>query len=363
MKKSAKRNYDLKAAAPLREFPAPKLDYLPPQPRRYLPGIGLIGCGGITGSHLDAYRAAGWNVVALCDMNPEAAEARRKEFFPGAEVFKDYRELLQRKDIEVVDIALHPTPRATAIADALNADKHVLSQKPFVTDLKTGERLVALARKKRRKLAVNQNGRWSPYISWMNQAIRSGHIGEVQNVAINLNWDHTWIKSTPFEKIHHVVLYDFAIHWFDFTALFFAGRKMLRVSAANAFAPGQKLKPPMLASAQIEFENGLATLNFDAHSKFGAEESICVTGSAGTLRARGGICLAHNVTLLNARGLAKPKLEGKWFNNGFQGAMGELLCAIEESREPANNARDNLRSLKICYAAMADANTKTISKG
>jgi hypothetical protein len=35
--------------------------------------------------------------------------------------------------------------------------------------------------------------------------------------------------------------------------------------------------------------------------------------------------------------------------------MGELLCAIEENRTPLNNARDNLRTLALCFAAVASA--------
>ena len=357
MKKASKRNYALKAAGPWREFAAPKLNYQPPQPKRYRPRIGLIGCGGISASHLGAYRAAGWEVVALCDVREDMARQRREEFFPKAEVFTDYRKLLKRDDVDVVDIALHPAPRAAVIEAALRADKHVLSQKPFVLDLGVGERLVKLAAQRRRKLAVNQNGRWSPYASYLNQAIRAGLIGEVQTVRMALNWDHTWIKGTPFEKIHHVVLYDFAIHWFDLAAMFFAGRKPLRVFAANAFAPGQKLKPPMIGSALMQFEGGMASLNFDAHSKFGAEEAICITGAKGTIRAHGPVCAAHDVTLFTKRGFANPKLTGNWFNDGFRGAMGELLCAIEEDREPANSARENLHSLALCFAAVKAADT------
>jgi hypothetical protein len=37
--------------------------------------------------------------------------------------------------------------------------------------------------------------------------------------------------------------------------------------------------------------------------------------------------------------------------------MGELLCAIEEERQPENNGRDNLRSLALCFAAVASAET------
>jgi hypothetical protein len=35
--------------------------------------------------------------------------------------------------------------------------------------------------------------------------------------------------------------------------------------------------------------------------------------------------------------------------------MGELLCAIEEDREPENSARGNLQSLALCFAAIASA--------
>ncbi len=356
MPKSTKRNYDL-AAKTVREFPAPKLNYQPQSPKRYQPRIGLIGCGGITKSHLDAYRAAGWNVVALCDRIEAASRERQQEFFPKAELFTDHRELLARADVDVVDIALHPVPRVAVIEDAIRAGKHILSQKPFALDLDVGARLVALAKKRGVKLAVNQNGRWSPYIRYLSQAIQRGLIGEVQSVAINLNWDHTWIRGTPFEKVHHVVLYDFAIHWFDMAALFFQGRNALSVFAANAVAPGQQLKPPMIGSTTVAFEGGTAALHFDAHSRFGPEESIVITGSEGTLRARGPICAAHDITLFTKRGFARPVLQGKWFNDGFRGTMGELLRAIEEDREPSNAARENLRSLEICFAAVKAADT------
>ncbi|HTI97390.1 MAG TPA: Gfo/Idh/MocA family oxidoreductase [Dongiaceae bacterium] len=351
----SKRNYELAAKPADRIFPAPRLPYEPPQPRRYPPKIGLIGCGGITASHLRAYRAANWSVVAMCDRNLAAAELRRREFYPQAQVYQDYRQLLARPDVDVVDIALHPEPRAAVIAAALNAGKHVLSQKPFVLDLDVGKRLVALARRRKRLLAVNQNGRWAPYFSYLYQAVRAGCVGDVQTVSMQLNWDHTWIRNTPFEKMPHVLLYDFAIHWFDMTARFFQDRKARAVFAFNARAPGQSVKPPLLGGATVAFVNGMATLHFDAHSRFDSRESIGITGTTGTLRAEGAICAAHQVTLTNRRGMARPELTGKWFDDGFRGAMGELLCAIETGRTPANAAETVLPGLALCFAAVQSA--------
>lgn len=357
MSKSPKRNYALATSGVSRAYPAPKLAYQPPAPKRYQPKIGLIGCGGISKSHLDAYRTAGWEVVALCDHRAAAARARQSEFYPAADLYTDYRKLLARRDVDVVDIALHPEPRVAVIAAALHAGKHVLSQKPFVQNLQVGRRLIALADRQGLKLAVNQNGRWAPYVSYIAHAIHTGLIGEVQSVAIQLNWDHTWIRGTPFEHDPHVVLRDFGIHWFDMCTLFFANRRAQSVYATAAHVPGQALKPPMVASALVAFAGGVATLHFDAHSRFGPEESVTVTGSKGTLRARGPICAAHDLTLRTQRGIAHPILSGTWFNDGFRGTMGELLSAIEADREPGNSARENLRSLALCFAAVKSANS------
>lgn len=54
--------------------PAPDLPCRPADPRAYVPGIGLIGCGGISAHHLAAYRKAGYRVVALCDRTRDRAE-------------------------------------------------------------------------------------------------------------------------------------------------------------------------------------------------------------------------------------------------------------------------------------------------
>jgi hypothetical protein len=50
-----------------KKLAAPELPYRPGKPKSYQPKIGLIGCGGITQSHLAAYKKAGYQVVALCE--------------------------------------------------------------------------------------------------------------------------------------------------------------------------------------------------------------------------------------------------------------------------------------------------------
>ena len=238
---------------------------------------------------------------------------------------------------------------------ALAKGKHVLSQKPFVLDLAIGERLANLAAEKNLKLAVNQNGRWAPHFSYLAAAVRAGVIGEVASVDCTLQWDHTWTAGTPFEEIHHLVLFDFGIHWFDIVTRFAPGLTPQRVSATVARAPFQKMKPPILAQAVIDYPGAQVRLAFNGHVHHGQEDRTVICGSRGTLRSFGPSLSEQTVELHTAEGRMKAPLEGTWFTNGFQGAMGELLCAIEDDREPTNGARDNLGSLALCFAALASA--------
>lgn len=349
-------NYDLKAAA-AREVAAPVLAYGTPTPKKFRGKIGLVGCGGITSHHLAAYRAAGWEVAAFFDANRAAAEKRCAEFFPNGKVCVSVDDLLATAGVEVVDIATHPSVRSPLIEQVVAAGRHVLSQKPFVTDLAEGERLVRLARAAGVKLAVNQNGRWAPYFSYVRQAIRAGLIGDVTSATLALNWDHTWTQGTAFEKIHHLILHDFGIHWFDAACSFFGDAKAVAVNATSVRAPGQTMAPPLVAACTVTFPQGVAALSFDGSSRFAPRESVIVCGTAGTLRGEGPICAVSAIEVTTAAGRGRAELAGDWFDDGFRGTMGELLCAIEENREPENSAAGNLRSLAVCLAAMKSADT------
>ena len=172
---------------------------------------------------------------------------------------------------------------------------------------------------------------------------------------LSVHWDHTWVKGTEFEKIKHLILYDFAIHWFDIVTCFFGEKPARRVYASTARTPTQPVKSPLLAQAIIEYDDAQASLAFDADTRFGMLDRTFVTGSDGTIISTGPDLEDQTLTLYTSEGHAVPQLEGTWFPGAFGGTMGELLCAIEEDREPTISGRNNLRSLELCFAAIASA--------
>lgn len=342
--------YALKAAD-LPEIAAPDVAYLPPMPKAFKPQIGVIGTGGISGSHLDAYRDAGWEVAALWNRTPAKAEAKAAEFCPSARVEDEWQAILTNPDIDVVDITLHPEHRTEIIKAALKAGKHVLSQKPFVTDLDIGMDLVKLAQDQGVKLAVNQNARWAPYFAFMREAVRAGHIGQVLSVHLAVHWTHGWTAGTPFDEIEDLILYDFGVHWFDFVNSV-VGERAEAVFASAVRGAGQANKVPLLAQAMVRMDGGQASLVFDGGVPHGPRDTTFVGGTAGSMVSDGPDLSQQKVVLTTPEGIARPQLEGQWFNDGFKGTMGELLCAVEEDREPSNGAAENLRSLAMAFAAV-----------
>ncbi len=355
---TAEGDYGIRSTRPVGEIAAPAIHYAPPKP--LYPGahrIGLIGAGGVSDYHLKAYAECGWNVVAIADHVVERAKAKRDLYFPAADVESDGLALIRRDDITVLDITPHPEERLGLLRSALEAGKHVLSQKPFVLDLSAGDALATLAERRNVKLAVNQNGRWAPHFHYMRQAVAAGLIGEVRSIDFSVQWDHTWVAGIQrFEEIHHLILFDFAIHWFDITTCLMGWQRPDSVTASVLGFAGQRFAPPALASVIIHYPEAQVRMSFNAHTLHGEEDVTTVVGTKGTLRSRGpNLNNQPAMDVYLATGHVRVPLQGRWLEQGFMGTMGELLRSIEEDREPANTARSNLPCLELCFAALHSA--------
>jgi predicted dehydrogenase len=156
-----------------------------------------------------------------------------------------------------------------------------LSPKPFVLVLNKGKKFAELAEKMGVILAVNQNGRLSSHWSWGRNAIVKNKIGKVDAVHMNCHWSHDWVADSRFNRVHHIVLYDYAIHWFEALASFMPDNKPLHVTANLSYATVQHAAPPLLGQVLVEFEHGHASLVFDGATQCGHKDDGYIVGSKG----------------------------------------------------------------------------------
>ena len=134
-----------------------------------------------------------------------------------------------------------------------------------------------------------------------------------------------------------------------------AGARAAQVGGRDTHGVDQVAQPPLIATVVLEYPQTRCTLFFDADSVYGAEDRTAVRGTLGSLHSVGPSLTEQTVTGYTSDGWFQPKLSGEWFLEGFQGTMAELMNAIEEGDEPRNGARDNLRGLALCFAAVSSA--------
>ncbi|HOJ38953.1 MAG TPA: Gfo/Idh/MocA family oxidoreductase [bacterium] len=130
-------------------------------------------------AHLEAYlKNPHTQPVAICDINEELLkEVQKKYELPWAST--DYRELLSRKEVQIVSVASPDFYHKEHCVAALSAGKHVLCEKPLALTLEDCQAIVSAARKSTASFMIGQVARFSPGFSLAKKIIDSGEIGEL----------------------------------------------------------------------------------------------------------------------------------------------------------------------------------------
>ncbi|MGN8554166.1 UNVERIFIED_CONTAM: Gfo/Idh/MocA family oxidoreductase [Microbacterium sp. SLM126] len=331
--------------------------HIPSDPRR----VGLIGAGGIARSaHLPAYATWGIPVVGIASRREESARLLAAEFgIPTS--YGSVAELLADPDVEVVDIATGPDGRLELIAAAVDSGKHVLAQKPLIVtegELPRLREVLARADERGVRVAVNQNARWAPAWRLATLLLREGAIGDVVGVTHLHDKPLPPLAGTPFDDVPHMLISDYLVHWIDITRCWLEGSRVTSVTAQDSRVPGQPdgARNPWHAGIQIATAAGAsASLRIvgDARTRSGGCP-FWIHGTEGTIR--GSVLLGSDFLELE-RGDERERfaLSGQWFTDGFAGAMGELLAAVADDREPENSAAHVLASVRLGLAAASSA--------
>jgi predicted dehydrogenase len=146
--------------------------------------VGVIGAGRwAQRAHLPGFkRSPLCEAVAICDLNRDLAVTTAKKF-DIPDVYTDYREMVGRNDIDIIDICTRATPdepdnHEKLVFASLENDKHCLCEKPVAHNfLKTWE-AHELAESKNLKTKVGLTFRYAPAMRYMYDLVQRGFIGE-----------------------------------------------------------------------------------------------------------------------------------------------------------------------------------------
>ncbi|MDR3109655.1 MAG: Gfo/Idh/MocA family oxidoreductase [Planctomycetaceae bacterium] len=171
--------------------------------------VGVVGLGGMgRGDAIDFSKLA--DVVALCDVDSEYGIAQAKKNGDinrlNPDTYKDYRKVLERKDIDIISIATVDHWHVKIAIEALMAGKHVFVQKPLTLTIEEGQ-LIRSALKKYPKLIfdVGTQQRWQRYqFATAALMVRKGVLGKIVKMTADIGpcpVEGPFKKATPPESL------------------------------------------------------------------------------------------------------------------------------------------------------------------
>jgi predicted dehydrogenase len=141
--------------------------------------IGVIGVGQIGKHHLNNYqKVEGAELVAIADIN-EAELNRVSETYQIADKYTDFRKLLQRDDIEAVDVCLHNNFHMPVTVAALQAGKNVYCEKPMAGAYIDALTMYQTAQEMKRKISIQLSTLFSKETKAARTMIDQGMLGKV----------------------------------------------------------------------------------------------------------------------------------------------------------------------------------------
>ena len=180
--------------------------------------IGMVGMGGISHSHRNAWaQIPEAEVVAVCDIRQENAEEAAQA--TGGRAYLDFDEMLEKEELDILDICLPTYLHADFGVRALERGIHVLSEKPVSLKKEDVQRLYAAAAKNGRRFMVAQVLRfWREYevlrdaiLTEKYGKILSGQMSRLGNTP-GWSWDN-WMRDPERSGL---VPFDLHIHDLDF---------------------------------------------------------------------------------------------------------------------------------------------------
>ncbi len=148
--------------------------------------FGFIGVGGMGGYHLQDMKSrldrGEVNIAAVCDIDEHRLENASRMAGPQADVYRDYRYLLERKDIDAVIIATPDHMHAVQTVHAAECGKHVYVEKPACCTIAEGKAMIEACNRAKIAVQVGSQGRSQPEAYLAHRYLANGNIGKVSRV-------------------------------------------------------------------------------------------------------------------------------------------------------------------------------------
>jgi len=224
--------------------------------------VGIVGCGEIVDLHLASMRRLNdVRVVAVCDKNEALARKVAKKFRIDS-YYPELAQMLNREEMEVVDVCTPPPTHPALAVQAMKAGCHVLAEKPMALTIKEADEMIETARASQVQLGVVHNQLFTPVVIKVREMVATGVIGEVVGISITdsmpRDGDLVWNKAHWCHKLPGGIFGEMLPH-----PLYLAQAFLGELKPAAVYSRRFSNRDWLLADelrVVLEGRNGLATI-------------------------------------------------------------------------------------------------------
>ncbi|NLG88260.1 MAG: Gfo/Idh/MocA family oxidoreductase [Clostridiaceae bacterium] len=224
----------------------------------------VIGCGRVFPTHADALVKSSYaKLKAVVDIDETRAGEMAEKY--NCEQYTDYRDVLTRKDIDVVHICTPHHLHFRMAVDVMNSGKHVLLEKPLAINVDDAQKIIETAKTTGKSLGVCFQNRYNPTSIWIKQFLDSGRAGRIIGCRAFLTWyrDEEYYKSEQWRGTWSMegggVLINQALHSIDLIQWFIGEADWLKASIDTRLLKGV-IEVEDTAEITIGFKNGAKCL-------------------------------------------------------------------------------------------------------
>ena len=326
----------------------------------------LIGCGRIATNHLKAAINNNLNIVAVCDVLPEAMEnllaKHGLEQDTSIKRYTDYKKMLAENEITLVSIATESGIHAEIALHCIDCGVHVIIEKPMAMSMQDAEEIIRRSEEKGIKVSACHQNRFNVAVQELRRALEGGRFGRLSHGSIHVRWNRNenYYTQAPWRGTWAQdggCLMNQCIHGIDLLR-WMMGDEVEEVYGVTKQQFHDYLQCEDVGMAVVKFKNGAVgtiegTTNVYPRN---LEETLYLFGETGTVKIGG--TSTNNIDVWNFadESAADQKNKGlqeataNVYGNGHTSLFADVIEAIEQDRKPYVDAVAGRNALEMILA-------------
>ena len=328
-------------------------------------GVGVVGAGGTniaTSAHLPAMELVPEvEVIALCDVNEDGVREYAERF--GTDAYTDYAAMLEREDIDMVQVCTPDQLHAEHTIQAAEAGKHVLCQKPMALSMDEAHAMRNAVARAGVKFQCCQNMRWMPRSLRLKQLIDGGAIGDpVYGRYSTKGRFFPYPEDSFYRKkgsggqfVHNGMHIVDLLSW-----LMNALPSQVYGMTTQHYPTDDRLDTDNYTTSQMRFDNGALgaveqNLMMLDPPGFPPQEELVIIGTGGTISAGDSDNVGGELFSDGALSFTRGSTQGS--AGAFAQMIQDFANCITDDRTPTIPIEHSIRVLEACLATLESADT------